>query len=145
MDFGRLACTNGEQPYVVPIYFVYEPDRLYGFSTLGRKIEWMRANPRVCVEADEVISFQSWSCVVANGHYEELKNEERYASARRQAFELLKRRFLWWQGAFGAEQPRHPTRPAPPVLYRIQVTDMTGRTASVDEFDQALPQQHFTA
>ena len=39
MDFGRLACVRDNQPYVVPIYFAYEPNRLYGFSTLGRKIE----------------------------------------------------------------------------------------------------------
>ena len=29
-------------------------DYLYSFSTVGQKIEWMRANPNVCVETDEV-------------------------------------------------------------------------------------------
>ena len=54
--FGRLACAQGAQPYVVPFYFVYDNDCLYSFSTIGQKIEWMRANPLVCVEADEVVS-----------------------------------------------------------------------------------------
>ena len=35
--FGRLGCTRNNQPYVVPIYFAYEPDHLYGFSTFGQK------------------------------------------------------------------------------------------------------------
>lgn len=46
----RLAC------YVVPIYCAYHNNYLYGFSRLGQKIVWMRTNPRVCVEADEVAS-----------------------------------------------------------------------------------------
>ena len=52
--FGRLACARENRPYVVPIYFVYEPDHLYGFSTFGQKVQWMRLNPLLCVEIDEV-------------------------------------------------------------------------------------------
>jgi nitroimidazol reductase NimA-like FMN-containing flavoprotein (pyridoxamine 5'-phosphate oxidase superfamily) len=32
------------------MYFAYETDYLCGLSTFGRKIEWMRANPKVCVK-----------------------------------------------------------------------------------------------
>ena len=42
-DFGRLACVRGDQPYIVPIYFSYDGKQLYGITTLGQKIEWMRA------------------------------------------------------------------------------------------------------
>src|SRR5262245_26666519 len=45
MNFGRLACARDNQPYVVPIYFSYHGGYLYGFSTMGQKIEWMRSNP----------------------------------------------------------------------------------------------------
>jgi nitroimidazol reductase NimA-like FMN-containing flavoprotein (pyridoxamine 5'-phosphate oxidase superfamily) len=51
--FGRLGCALGGESYVVPFYFAFNKDCLYSFSTVGRKIEWMRANPLVCVEADE--------------------------------------------------------------------------------------------
>ena len=51
---GRLACSLDNQPYVLPIYFAYEPGYIYVLSTLGQKIEWMRANPKVCVEVDEI-------------------------------------------------------------------------------------------
>jgi nitroimidazol reductase NimA-like FMN-containing flavoprotein (pyridoxamine 5'-phosphate oxidase superfamily) len=64
--FGRLACARGNQPYVVPIYFVYEPDHLYGFSTFGKKVEWMRSNPLVCVEIDEVPNHFNWTSLIAS-------------------------------------------------------------------------------
>ena len=38
----------------MPIYFAYHDGYLYSFSTVGRKIEWMRGNPLVCLETDEV-------------------------------------------------------------------------------------------
>ncbi len=53
---GRLACAHETQPYIVPIYFAYDNDYLYSFSTVGQKIQWMQANPNVCVEVDEVKS-----------------------------------------------------------------------------------------
>jgi uncharacterized protein len=141
MDLGRLGCVRDSEPYVVPIHFAYEPDRLYGFTTLGRKVEWMRANPRVCVEVDEVNGNRSWTCVILSGQYTELPNEAAYRHERQRAYQLLEKRFLWWETAFAAEQPRHASHPAPTILYRIQVTGMTGRKAQVDAFDTAPPQQ----
>jgi uncharacterized protein len=55
---GRLACARGNMPYIVPLYFAYDDEYLYSFGTFGQKIEWMRVNPNVCVEVDEVINPQ---------------------------------------------------------------------------------------
>jgi len=71
-SLGRLGCSLDNQPYVVPIYFAYEPAYIYGLSTFGQKTEWMRANPRVCLEVDEIKDQSQWISVIANGHYEEL-------------------------------------------------------------------------
>ena len=54
VSIGRLACSLNDQPYVVPVTFSYEPDCVYIFSTFGKKIEWMRKNPKVCLQADEI-------------------------------------------------------------------------------------------
>jgi uncharacterized protein len=68
---ARLACAHENQPYVVPVY--HEASGcLYGFTTPGQKIEWMRANPLVCVEVDEVAAYDQWVSVVVIGRYEEL-------------------------------------------------------------------------
>ena len=74
---ARLACAHEGQPYVVPVYLAYHAPPggeacLYGFTTLGQKIEWMRANPLVCVEVDEVAAYDQWVSVIALGRYEEL-------------------------------------------------------------------------
>jgi len=74
---ARLSCAQENQPYVVPVSLAYdESDEsspcLYGETTLGQKVEWMRANPLVCVEIDELISDNQWASVVVFGHYEEL-------------------------------------------------------------------------
>jgi len=70
----RLACARDNQPYVVPVSLAYdEPSGcLYGFTTLGQKVEWMRANPLVCVGVDEIVASDHWMSVVVNGRYEEV-------------------------------------------------------------------------
>src|SRR5689334_22177645 len=85
LAFGRLGCAHDNQPYIVPVYFAYESDRLYGFATFGRKIDWMRSNPRVCVQADEVLSKDEWISVVVLGRYEEFPETPAYANERGKA------------------------------------------------------------
>ncbi|HEY6264225.1 MAG TPA: pyridoxamine 5'-phosphate oxidase family protein [Candidatus Acidoferrum sp.] len=92
---GRLGVARNNQPYVIPIYFVYEPEHLYGFSTVGQKIEWMRTNPLVCVEADEVVSNNNWASVVVLGRYEELPDKSEYATLRVHARSVLEKRAMW--------------------------------------------------
>src|SRR6185436_3463190 len=90
--FGRLACSRGDQPYVVPIYFEVAGQYLYSFATLGQKIEWMRGNPLVCVEVDDVSSGSDWFSVLAFGRYEELPPRPEFESPRRIAEQLFQRR-----------------------------------------------------
>jgi len=76
-SLARLACAHENQPYVVPTYVAYDQTSsgqacLYGFTTPGQKIAWMRSNPLVCVEVDEVAAYDQWVSVIAFGHYEEL-------------------------------------------------------------------------
>jgi len=54
-QIARLACTRGNEPYIVPIYVAFDGEALYGFSTLGQKIVWLRENPRVCAEVEEIV------------------------------------------------------------------------------------------
>jgi nitroimidazol reductase NimA-like FMN-containing flavoprotein (pyridoxamine 5'-phosphate oxidase superfamily) len=127
---ARLACAHENQPYVVPVYLVYHnlaggEACLYGFTTPGLKVEWMRANPLVCVEVDEVAAYDQWVSIVAFGHYEELPEapgcDERHRAPERpppaaevvgigeatettegdderlRAWEVLKNHPVWWE------------------------------------------------
>jgi uncharacterized protein len=137
LGFGRLACARDNQPYIVPIYFSCESDRLYGFATFGRKIEWMRLNPRVCIEADEVVSHFEWASVIIFGRYEEFPDTPEYSAARMQAQSLLEKRSLWWQTGFAANQRRSQPHSATGVLYCIHIEEITGYRASPDPAEKA--------
>jgi uncharacterized protein len=96
VSVGRLACSLNDQPYVVPVAFSYEPDCIYMFSTVGKKIEWMRQNPKVCLQVDEIGHGSNWTSVVVTGTYLEL-HEMQYASLREHALELLAQHSEWWR------------------------------------------------
>ena len=72
VSVGRLGCALDNQPYVVPVRFSYEPDCIYIFSTVGQKIAWMRQNPKVCLQADEIGNSSNWLSVIVTGTYLEL-------------------------------------------------------------------------
>ena len=133
LDFGRLACARDNQPYVVPIYFASEPGCLYGFATMGQKIEWMRLNPLVCVEADEVRGVSEWASVVVRGRYEEFPDTPEYAEPRRAAQSRLEKvRSLWWQTGFAAAQTRGRFDRDITVFYCIHIEELSGRRGSPD-------------
>ncbi len=131
---GRLACAQGPQPYVVPFYFAYDNNCLYSFSTIGQKIEWMRANPLVCVEADEVVSPQQWASVIVFGRYEELPDTPEYESARTFAHKVLRQHALWWEPAYAKTILHGTQRPQVSVFYRIHVVRITGHHATPEPF-----------
>ena len=130
--YGRLACARNDQPYIVPIYFSYDRMRLYGVTTLGQKIQWMRSNPLVCVEIDERKSHYQWTSVIAFGRYEELPDTPGYEDARANALEVLQRRPMWWQPASVATEKRELR---PPIFYRIHITQMTGHRSTPDPLE----------
>jgi len=132
---GRLACARNNQPYVVLSYFAYEADHLYGFSTVGQKIEWMRENPLVCVEADEVHAHNQWASVVVLGRYEELPNASACAEVRRQAQSVLEKRAMWWQTGYAASQSRVEPKPTSAVFYCIHFESVSGHQAVPDAIE----------
>jgi nitroimidazol reductase NimA-like FMN-containing flavoprotein (pyridoxamine 5'-phosphate oxidase superfamily) len=132
-NVGRIACTRDNQPYVVPIYFAYDRDHLYAISTVGQKIEWMRANPLVCVEVDEVTSREEWMSVIVFGRYEELPHLPEYKYAREQALALLQRRSpWWWEPACVCGNHQDTPHSCTPVSYRIHINRISGHHATPD-------------
>jgi nitroimidazol reductase NimA-like FMN-containing flavoprotein (pyridoxamine 5'-phosphate oxidase superfamily) len=150
---GRLACAHENQPYVVPIYFVCEEPYLYGFTTAGQKVEWMRSNPLVCVELDDVDEHDQWLSVVVFGRYEELPetpegeqtrqlahgpgrrtylppSTEFGEQERQHAHELLQRHAGWWEPGCACRTQGNPPGPVRPVFYRILIERITGRRAT---------------
>jgi uncharacterized protein len=132
VGFGRLGCAHDNQPYVVPIYFAYEGEELFGFATEGQKIGWMRENPLVCVLADDIKSEHAWTSVLVMGRYEELPDNAQYEALRRRAHALLEKRSLWWRLATASSQTREKHLRVLPVLYRIRIEEISGHRSSLD-------------
>jgi uncharacterized protein len=130
MHLGRLACVQESQPYVVPFYFVYKNDFLYSFSTVGQKISWMRANPLICVEVDEIVNSQEWMSLVIFGRYEELPDTSEYQFELATAYNLMHERTEWWEPAYAKTILHGANRSLEPVFYRIRAVKITGHCAS---------------
>ncbi len=138
LGFGRLACACNNRPYVVPLYFAYDRERLYCFSTLGQKIEWMRENPLVCVAADEIRGHDDWVTIVAFGHYVEIPNSPDNAKSRDYVRSLLQKRSLWWQSGYTVSQIRRQPKPPVQVFYCIVIEKLSGLRASPDISESAV-------
>lgn len=124
--FGRLACSRGDQPYIVPTYFIVEEGQIYAFALPGQKLDWMRENPRVCLEIDDVAASDDWVSVVVLGHFEELPKTLEYESLRQRAHQLLQGRPMWWEPGSVAVADRPHNQGFSPVYYRISVDQVTG-------------------
>lgn len=123
---GHLACAHLEQPYIVPISFSFDAERtcLYTFSMVGQKIEWMRENPKVCVEIEEIAGKDHWTTVLVFGRYEELQPTPHHAEARKRAEYFFEQRREWWLPAAGRVLSREHDKV---VLYSVEIDRMTGR------------------
>jgi nitroimidazol reductase NimA-like FMN-containing flavoprotein (pyridoxamine 5'-phosphate oxidase superfamily) len=55
MPVGRLAVTTQDGPYIVAVNYLFLDGSIYFHSGLtGRKIDALRADPRVCFMVDEI-------------------------------------------------------------------------------------------
>lgn len=129
---ARLACSRDGQPYVVPIHYAYADDYLYSFSMPGRKIDWMRENPMVCVQIDDLGSSRNWRSVVVYGLYEELPDRIGSKRERDHAWSLLEKHANWWEPGGLKPVPQPMATASTHLFYRIRITSMSGRQG-IDE------------
>jgi uncharacterized protein len=163
---AHLGCAHENQPYVVPVYLVHDQPKgcgasLYGFTTPGQKVDWMRENPLVCVEYSEVYAPDQWVSVVVFGRYQELPEpasehetapphcpecRESGSEARisedehHRAWRILQSRAVYWEPGFTVAVGRphyHAGQTIRPTFYRINVDRVTGHEAARDARDHA--------
>jgi nitroimidazol reductase NimA-like FMN-containing flavoprotein (pyridoxamine 5'-phosphate oxidase superfamily) len=129
LRFGRLAVTDGGQPYVVPIHYAYRDGCIYAFTLPGRKLEAMRANPRAALLVEERGEGEEWRSVIAEGRFEELPDEIGHKRDRDFAWQILSANAQWWSP--GALKPVNPpvAHHLAPVFFRIRIEKMSGREA----------------
>lgn len=126
---GRLACAVDGQPYLVPIFHHFDGEAAYVFSLPGRKMDTMRANPKVALLVDETAKKGQWESVVAKGVFEELPDRIGTKRMRDHAWSLLSVHANWWQP--GALKPGLPPLQDQQrrLFFRIRIVRMSGRAA----------------
>jgi uncharacterized protein len=126
---GRLACTDGNQPYIVPVTYTYDGKYIYGQTNEGMKLEMLRKNPNVCFEVDMMTDMRNWQSVVVSGKFEELKNK-----TAEKAREILFGKVFMLMTSSTVHTHEHETTGKVDdstrvrhVMYRIRIKKITGR------------------
>jgi nitroimidazol reductase NimA-like FMN-containing flavoprotein (pyridoxamine 5'-phosphate oxidase superfamily) len=126
---GRLACTDGKQPYIVPVIFKYDGKYIYGQSNEGLKLKLLRKNPNVCFEVDRMTDFRNWESIIIYGQFQEL-DEKEIKEAREKFFDrmfpLMTNSTIHTHEHLVNAEVDDSTR-VKQVMYRIKIKKITGR------------------
>ena len=127
---GRIACTDGKRPYIVPVTYVYDGKDIIGQAREGMKVNMMRANPNVCFEVDAMSNMANWRSVIITGTFQELKGKEA-EKARDYLFH-----HVWPILTSSTIHPHEhevsagkldDSNRVKPVMYRIKIKEKSGR------------------
>ena len=121
---GRLGVAGEGRVYIFPVAYGYDGTNIYLHSHVGRhgglKVRLLRAQPVGCLEVEELTAAAQWQTVLVHGRFEELTD----AGEREAALAQI---------AAQASRPYPPSlapyqgETAELVLYRLRITDSTGR------------------
>ena len=118
-NVGHLGCVYDGGPYVVPINYVVDGNDMYVHSLVGQKVEALRANPRACIQVDEVIDAFNWRSAIAFGLYEELTEKDE----RDRAVKLL---LAGFPNLTPVESvPVHDGQSSV-IIFRVRIQEITG-------------------
>ncbi|MEP7321125.1 MAG: pyridoxamine 5'-phosphate oxidase family protein [Saprospiraceae bacterium] len=126
---GRLGCTDGLLPYIVPVTYSYDGESIYGQTVEGTKLNLLRKNPNVCFEVDIIMDMRNWKSVLITGSFEELKGND--ADAAR---EILFNKVYTLSTSSTIHLHEHgnassldDSKRVKPIMYRIKIIQMSGR------------------
>ena len=126
---GRLACTDSEQPYLVPVTYAFDGNYIYGQTNEGLKLGLLRNNPNVCFEVDTMTNMANWQSVIVRGTFEELKEKD-----AENARTILKNRVFPMMTSATIDGEQHEVETElddshriKRVMYRIVINEKTGR------------------
>jgi uncharacterized protein len=127
----RLAMTDGDQPYVIPMSFGYRDGAVYFHcAPEGRKIEILRKNPRVCIEFDVDCQLKTGDSACKWGFYFQsaiafgvaafIEN----AAEKQAALDIIMRQY-------SSEAFTYPESALDKiVVIKVSVTELTGKAAA---------------
>ena len=73
---GRIGYSDGKQPFIIPVTYVYDGKNIIGQCQKGMKLAVMRKNPKVCFQVDLILNMANWQSVLLQGDFRELKGAD---------------------------------------------------------------------
>jgi len=126
---GRVGCSAEGKVYVVPITYVYDGNKIFGHTSVGLKVDMMRANPQVCFEVDHIDNLANWQSVIAWGTYEELEGKN--AEDALQQIVNRVHPFITSETSVPRHSLARPHAPVSPhievVVFQIKINESTGK------------------
>jgi hypothetical protein len=122
-SFGHLGCSRDGRPYVVPMQYAYDGKELYFFTTEGMKTQFIEANPKVCLQVEEITDSTHWRSVMVIGQAERLTN----ADETQRAMQMIVERNPSLSPAISSTQLDTWGRAVDIALYRIRPELIDGR------------------
>lgn len=127
---ARLACAKDNVPYVVPIHYAHSGIHLYAFSMPGKKLDFLRANPRACVLVEALEGRHRWKSVVLDVVFHELQNTAERDSECLKAWSLLSDDVDWWEPGALKPKPLATVAVSPHVFFDLAIIETSGREAT---------------
>ena len=142
MDIGHLAMMAEDGPYVVPVNYLFAEGCIYLHSgAKGKKMEALRADPRVCFLVDETGPQVTWDrgcgisqiyeSVMCFGRAEFIEEREE----RKRILILMIRKFMRGEDAL----PLVDRNVDNTAVLRIRVEEMTGKANRLGPIHRIVP------
>jgi nitroimidazol reductase NimA-like FMN-containing flavoprotein (pyridoxamine 5'-phosphate oxidase superfamily) len=122
-SFGHLGCARDGRPYVLPMNYAYDGKELYFFTTEGMKTQFIQANPKVCLQVEEITDSTHWRSVMVIGTAEQITKSEQM----QRAMKLITERNPSLTPAISATQLDAWGRAVDIAIYRITPELIDGR------------------
>ena len=123
---AHLGCSQNDQPYVVPIFYVYQKPDIFIYTTAGLKSGIIAENPKVCLQVEEVDDDGAWQSVVVIGEAEQIVDP----GEREKAIEIVRSVNPTLLPALAVKWSNDWMRKNVEVVYRIKINSVTGRLTS---------------
>jgi uncharacterized protein len=126
---GRIGYHDGKKSYITPVTYAFDGKYIYGQTNEGLKLEVMRKNPFVCFEVDSMLNMANWESVIVWGYFEELEDTEAIKGREylyNSILDLLTSSTVHLH-EHGSPQDLKETNRIKRIIYRIRITEKTGR------------------
>ena len=126
VNYGHLACSLNDRPYIVPVNYVYHKPDIYIYTTEGLKTGIIKANPHVCLQVEEVVDNEDWQSVIVNGVAEPITN----VREREEIVKLIRSANPTLSPAISIKWLDNWIKENIEVIYRIKPQTVNGRSTA---------------